>query len=168
MITLVLDLDETLVHSSFIAIPHPDFSFVLGVDENRIGVYVCIRPGAREFLLKLGNIYELVLFTASTQFYADTVVDYIDPEHMIKYRLYRESCTDFSGCFVKDLSRLGRDLNKLIILDNSSVAYMLQPKNAISISSWYDDPDDSELIQIQDFLVENHQAKSVYDVLVDL
>ena len=87
---------------------------------------------------------------------------------MIKYRLYRESCTDFSGCFVKDLSKLGRDLNKLIIIDNSSVAYMLQPKNAISISSWYDDPEDDELNHLQSFLVENYQANSVYDVLVNL
>mgnify|MGYP002472201644 CR=1 FL=1 len=69
---------------------------------------------------------------------------------------------------MKDLSKLGRDLKRLIILDNSAVAYMLQPKNAISISSWYDDPEDEELIKIQKFLSENHRANSVYDILVNV
>ncbi|OHS97841.1 dullard protein [Tritrichomonas foetus] len=149
------------------AIPHSDFSFVLGLDANKLGVYVCIRPGAQEFLLALGELFELVLFTASSQYYADTVVDHIDPQRKIKYRLYRESCTDFSGCFVKDLSKLGRDLRKIIIVDNSSVAYLLHPYNAIGISSWYDDPEDTELIGIQEFLIQNCQTDNVYDILVD-
>lgn len=167
LITLVLDLDETLVHSSFMAIPHADFNFVLGLDANRLGVYVCIRPGAEKFLTTLAGMYELVLFTASSQFYADNVVDRIDPERKIRYRLYRESCTDFTGCFVKDLSKLGRDLKRIIIVDNSSVAYLLQPYNAIGITSWYDDPADHELDEIQELLIANKDAECVYDFLVD-
>lgn len=165
-ISLVLDLDETLVHSSFMAVPNADFAFVLGVDSNRLGVYVCVRPGVAEFLKRLGDIYELILFTASSKFYADQVVDEIDPERKIKLRLYRESCTEFSGCQVKDLSKLGRDLKRIAIVDNSNTAYMLQPYNAIPITSWYDDPADNELLDLCDFLEKHADAESVYDFLV--
>ncbi|OHT11327.1 NLI interacting factor-like phosphatase family protein [Tritrichomonas foetus] len=163
-ICLVLDLDETLVHSSFLSIPHADFRFVLGMDENQVGVFVCIRPGAERFLKELGNLYELVVFTASCQPYADTVIDYIDPGRVIKYRLYRDSCTDFGGNFVKDLSRLNRNLERIIIIDNSPSAYLLQPYNAIAISSWFDEPMDNELLLILDFLKQSYRVKNVYDL----
>lgn len=135
---------------------------------NKLGVYVCVRPGAQEFLDHMSKYYELILFTASSQFYADTVIDHIDPNRTISYRLYRESCTDFSGCFVKDLSKLNRDIDKIIIIDNSSVAYLLQPSNAIAIESWYDDPTDTQLIEIEKLLDQNHDATNVYDILVNI
>lgn len=167
-ITLVLDLDETLVHSSFIAVPNADYSFQIGVDENCISIYVCVRPGAEDFLKSLGEMYELVLFTASTKFYADLVVDQIDPDRNIKYRLYRESCSDLGGSHVKDLSRIGRDLKKTIIIDNSPMAYILQPYNAIPITSWYDDKADKELMQIQNVLTKSYRISSVYEIIADM
>lgn len=163
-ICLVLDLDETLVHSSFLSIPHADFRFVLGVGENQVAVFVCIRPGAERFLKELGSLYEIVIFTASMQPYADAVIDYIDPGRVVKHRLYRESCTDFGGNFVKDLSRLNRKLEKIIIIDNSPSAYLLQPYNAIAISSWFDEPMDNELLQILDFLKRSYRVTNVYDL----
>jgi RNA polymerase II subunit A small phosphatase-like protein len=161
-------LDETLVHSSFIAIPNADFSFHLGIDVNQIGVYVCVRPGAELFLKTLGEMYELILFTASTKFYADLVVDQIDPDRKIKYRLYRESCSKLGGSYVKDLSKIGRDLSKTIIIDNSAVAYLFQPYNAIAITSWYDDKNDTELFYIMDILQKSYRLESVYDILADI
>ena len=163
-ICLVLDLDETLVHSSFLSIPHADFRFALGVGENQVGVFVCIRPGAERFLKELGSLYEIVIFTASMQPYADAVIDYIDPGRVVKHRLYRESCTDFGGNFVKDLSRLNRKLEKIIIIDNSPAAYLLQPYNAIAISSWFDEPMDDELLKILDFLKQSYRVTNVYDL----
>ena len=159
-ICLVLDLDETLVHSSFLSIPHADFNFVL----DQVGVFVCIRPGAERFLKELGNLYELVIFTASCQPYADPVIDRIDPGRMVKYRLYRDSCTDFGGNFVKDLSRLNRNLERIIIIDNSPAAYIFQPFNAIKISSWYDEPLDMELIRLLDFLKRSCRVENIYDL----
>lgn len=163
-ICLVLDLDETLVHSSFLSIPHADFRFVLGFDENQVGVFVCIRPGAERFLKELGSLYEIVIFTASCQPYADQVIDYIDPGRVVKHRLYREACTDFGGNFVKDLSRLNRNLEKIIIVDNSPSAYLLQPYNAIAISSWFDEPMDNELLNLLDFLKQSYRVRNVYDL----
>lgn len=163
-ICLVLDLDETLVHSSFLSIPHADFRFQIGPEDNPVGVFVCIRPGAERFLKELSSLYELVVFTASCQPYADPVIDYIDPGRAVKYRLYRESCTDFGGNFVKDLSRLNRKLERIIIIDNSPTAYLLQPYNAIAISSWFDEPMDNELLLILDFLKQSYRVRNIYDL----
>ncbi|EAY10680.1 NLI interacting factor-like phosphatase family protein [Trichomonas vaginalis G3] len=154
-ICLVLDLDETLVHSSFLAIPHADYRFDIGIDQSPVGVFVCVRPGAEKFLKELGSLYEIIIFTASCQVYADPV----------KYRLYRESCTKFNGSFVKDLSKMNRPLEKIIIIDNSSVSYLLQPYNAIPISSWFDDPTDNELFVIMDKLKRNYRAKNIHSIL---
>ena len=164
-ICLVLDLDETLVHSSFLAIPHADYRFNIGVDSNPVAVFVCVRPGAEKFLRELGQLYELVIFTASCQVYADPVIDFIDKGRVVKYRLYREACTDFNGSFVKDLSRLNRSLDKVMIIDNSSVAYLLQPYNAMPISSWFDDPTDNELFIILEKLKHHHRAKNINTIL---
>lgn len=124
-----------------------------------------MRPGAKDFIQQVGEFYELVLFTVGNRVYAEKIIDFIDPQKMIKYRLYRESCTYSNGLFIKDLSRLGRDLNKVIILDDSPYAYKLQPKNALPITSWVDDPNDNELVKVQNFLIENHDVDNVYDIL---
>lgn len=166
-ICLVLDLDETLVHSCFLAIPHADFKFALGDKTNSICVFVCIRPGAEKFLSVLGNLYEIVIFTASCQAYADKVIDFIDKGKVVRHRLYRESCTEYGGCFVKDLSRLNRNIEKCIIVDNNSVAYMLQPHNAIAVSNWFDDPTDNELFVIMEFLHANYRCENVYNILTN-
>lgn len=163
-ITLVLDLDETLVHSVFFYIPRCDFSFM--TDPLHL-ISVCVRPGVKDFILKMGTLYELVLFTVGNNIYATRIIDFIDPQHMIKYRLFRDSCTFSRGNFVKDLSKLGRDLQRVIILDDSPASYMFQPYNALPISSWIGDPNDDELIRVQKFLAENHQVNEVYNILND-
>ena len=68
--------------------------------------------------------FELVVFTASLSKYADPLCDILDPDGMCSYRLFREHCTYVNNAFVKDLTRLGRPMKDLIILDNSPIAYM--------------------------------------------
>jgi RNA polymerase II subunit A small phosphatase-like protein len=164
-ICLVLDLDETLIHSCFVPIRNPDFEFSFGPDDNQVPVFVLVRPGARQFLRELGNLYELVVFTASVRAYADRVVDFIDQHGLVKFRLYRDSCTEFGGSFVKDLSRLNRNLDRVIIVDNTPGAYLLQPYNAIAISSWFDDPTDTALFRLLYFLKNSFRIRNVYDLL---
>ena len=89
--------------------------------------------------------YELVIFTASLSKYAEPLVEILDPEKLCSYKLFREHCTFMNNAFVKDLTRLGRPMNSLLILDNSPVAYMLQPENAMPCVSWYEDMADREL-----------------------
>lgn len=163
-ICLVLDMDETLIHSSFNPPDKPDFQFDIGPEGAEATIYVGIRPGLDRFLADLSPLFELVVFTASTQPYADAVLNFVDPKHYIKYRLYRDSCTDFGGHWVKDLSRLNRKLERLIIIDNSPTAYLFQPSNAIPISSWFDEKNDHELSILRDFLMQSYRVRNIYDI----
>lgn len=124
-------------------------------------VYVAKRPGVDEFLTEMAKHYELVIYTASLNKYADPLLDLLDPNRVIRTRLFRESCVYHEGNYVKDLSKLDRDLRDTIIIDNSPNSYSFQPDNAIDCSSFIDDPRDRELPQIAAFLTG---IKDVRDV----
>lgn len=94
---------------------------------------------------RMSKCFELVIYTASLSKYADPVLDFLDKENYCAYRLFREHCTFFNGIFVKDLSRLDRDLENSIIIDNSPTSYFFHTECALPITSWYDDPNDDEL-----------------------
>ena len=141
----MLDLDETLVHSSFKPIDNPDIILPVEIEGNICNIFILVRPGVSSFLKRMHKHYELVIFTASLSKYADPLVDIIDPERFCSYKLFREHCTWLSNAYVKDMTRLGRKMTDIIIVDNSPVAYMLQPENAMPIVSWYDDPSDRQL-----------------------
>ncbi|RMD42496.1 hypothetical protein DV735_g2584, partial [Chaetothyriales sp. CBS 134920] len=172
--TLVLDLDETLIHSlarggrmssghmvevrlntpvtvavspttpGQAAAP----SQVIG-PQHPILYYVHKRPHCDEFLKKVCKWYKLVIFTASVQEYADPVIDWLELER--KYfagRFYRQHCTLRNDAYIKDLSLIEPDLRKVIILDNSPVSYVFHPHNAIPIEGWISDPSDNDLLHL--------------------
>lgn len=86
--------------------------------------------------------------------YADWVLDQLDPYRYIKHRLYRQHSLPKGNFFIKDLSKLGRDLSKIIIIDNVAENFQLQPHNGIFIKSWYDDPHDNALNELLPILVK--------------
>jgi len=94
------------------------------------------------------ELYEIVTYTASVSTYADPLLDRIDPLRRVSYRLFREHCTAYNNGFIKDLSKLGRDLKSVIIVDNTPTAYLLQRENAIPITTWIDDVHDRELFEL--------------------
>jgi len=147
---LVLDLDETLVHSSFKKVSNPTADFLVPVDIDGVvhTVYVLKRPGTDEFLAECAKDFEIVLFTASLSKYADPLLDMLDTKSTIDVRLFRDSCVQKDYCYVKDLSKLGRPLKDCIIVDNSPQSYIFQPQNAIPIPSWFDDSSDTALTQL--------------------
>ncbi|GBG26804.1 Mitochondrial import inner membrane translocase subunit TIM50 [Hondaea fermentalgiana] len=151
---LVLDLDETLVHSSFAPVPNPDYVLPVEIEGNVHHVYVLKRPGTDEFLQRLGKLYEIVVFTASLAKYASPLLDLLDSHNVIEHRLFREACTNHQGNYVKDLSLLGRDVKSTIIVDNSPASYLFHPENAIAVSSFIDDMSDRELYYALPFLEE--------------
>jgi Dullard-like phosphatase family protein len=166
--TLVLDLDETLIHSSVQPGLRVDLIIQFMCEGEVSTVYVQKRPGLEGFLREVGLRYEVVIFTASLPDYANIVIDRIDPNKVISARLYRSSCRVRPFGYLKDLSRLGRDLNRTIIIDNCPQSYALQPGNAIPISSWFNDSSDTELTDLLPLLNRLSTSTNVVNDLPQL
>lgn len=134
--TLVLDLDETLVHF-----------------ESKEKKFK-IRPGCVQFLAEVASNFEVVIFTAALKDYADYILNHLEKMaasqlgtegKLFDHRLYRNSCELDDGVYVKDLRLLGRDLSKVVIVDNIRDNFERQAKNGIEILTWLSDPKDREL-----------------------
>lgn len=93
----------------------------------------------------MSKLFELVVFTAGLKEYADWILDDFDKHGHIRHRLYRNSCKFRKGVYVKDLSRIGRDLARTIIVDNIAENFELQERNGINITSWFNSYSDCEL-----------------------
>ncbi|KAI9688491.1 MAG: Nuclear envelope morphology protein 1 [Bathelium mastoideum] len=177
--TLIIDLDETLIHSMAkggrmstghmveVKLSHP-----VGAGGVTIGsqipilYYVHKRPHCDDFLRKVKASYEiwlvyayqafqvskwynLVVFTASVQEYADPVIDLLEQERkFFSGRYYRQHCTYRNGAYIKDLSQIEPDLSKVMILDNSPMSYIFHEDNAIPIEGWINDPTDNDLLHL--------------------
>ena len=150
--TVFLDLDETLVHSH--PSPPPErFDFVVRpvIDGEPMDFYVLKRPGVDEFLESLAAKYEVVVFTAALKEYASMVLDRLDRNRFISHRLYRDSCRNIDGKLVKDLNETGRDLKRVVIVDDNPNSFANQPENAILIRPFVDDILDRELWKLRSF-----------------
>ena len=143
--TLVLDLDETLI------------SFRI----NQTGKGILkMRPGLFNFLKRVKNKYELVVFTAGTKEYADPIIDIIEQkEKFFVKRLYRQHTIYRDNTFIKDLTKLGRDLSKIIIVDNMPQNFRLQKENGILINNYFgQDNGDNTLQLLGDILLKIAQS----------
>jgi len=165
--TLVLDLDETLVHSTLDGSTN-ESDFVFPVDSGLMTHLVSVRkrPYLHEFLSQVAKLYEVVVFTASQQIYAEQLLDIVDPDSKyIQHRVYRDSCVVWEGNYLKDLTVLGRDLSQTIIIDNSPQAFGFQLENGVPIESWYDDDNDTALLQLIPFLEQLIHVEDVRPVI---
>ena len=140
--SLVISLDETLIH------------FKSNNISNNKGV-MQLRPGLFQFFQKVKSFYEIIIFSSGNKKYSDAMLDTIDVKrNMFDYRLYQEHCVIIDNDFVKDLSRIGRNIDKIIIVDNLAQNYRLQKENGINIKSFYgDDPNDRSLYQLGKILI---------------
>ncbi|KAG6405059.1 hypothetical protein SASPL_132641 [Salvia splendens] len=165
-ITLVLDLDETLVHSTLEHCDDADFTFSVFFNMKEHTVYVRERPHLHTFLRRVADMFEIIVFTASQSIYASQLLDILDPEGtLISKRAYRESCIFSEGSYTKDLTVLGVDLAKVAIIDNSPQVFRLQVNNGIPIKSWFDDPSDCALISMLPFLESLVDADDVRPII---
>ena len=140
--SLILDLDETLVH------------FKINPDCANEGV-LRVRPGIVEFLEAVDKYYELIIFTAATQDYADLLIDAVEENKIyFEHRLYRQHTVIIGNDFVKDLSRVGRPLDKIAIVDNMPQNFRLQKENGINIKAfWGEEAYDTALVDLGNILV---------------
>ena len=168
--TLILDLDETLVHSSFVPFENNDIVLNVEFEGMLYNIYVLIRPGAIDFIKKVAKLYEVIIFTASISKYALPLIDILDSDKNIQYKLTREHCTFLNGIYIKELKKLNRDLNDLIILDNSPLAYSFDIDNGLPIKAWYEDKHDNELDKVYfilEFLSKVKDARNFIKRIVD-
>ena len=168
--TLILDLDETLVHSSTTSIDKSDIILNVDFDGLLYNIYVLIRSGAENFIKKISKYFEIVVFTASLSKYASPLLDKLDKDKNIKYRLYREHCTFLNGIYIKELKKLNRELKDVIIVDNSPLAYSFDVENGLPIKSWYDDKNDIEfeyLFPILEFLSKVDDVRDYIGLFVE-
>lgn len=164
--TLVLDLDETLVHCSrgsraALALNPTEPDLIVEFDDGAGTGRVYYRPYVQFFLEEASKAFELVVFTASLKSYADQVIDALDPSGtLVSHRLYRQHCTEFRGAFFKELALLGRPLSRCLLVDNSPISVVSSVDNGVIIRSWYDDRQDQELL----FLLQLLQDMQMSDV----
>ena len=159
----VFDLDETLIHTlndDEIDSEEEDASYDFKIQyEDAEGVetiYLNIRPYLLEWIKLVKQYYQVVLFTASTQEYADSVLDHIDPDRsLFKTRLYRTSWLETEDeVYIKDL-RIFEDqwkLKDIVLIDNSAHSFGLQLNNGIPILSYYNGKSDKELAEVAKLL----------------
>lgn len=136
--TLVLELKDVLVHPEY---------------DRKSGWRFRKRPGVDAFLNQLGPpLFEVVIYTHEAGFSASPVVDGLDPNGMIMYRLFRDATRYYEGTHVKDLSALNRDLSKVIMIDCDEKAASENSRNAIVLKKWEGDPSDRTLFDLIPFL----------------
>jgi len=160
--TLVLDLDETLVHCNTEGIGTYHERFSVRYNHQDYDVFMKKRPYLQEFLTAASKMFEVVVFTASQKCYANTLLDVIDQDRkFIHHRVFRESCAHYKDNFLKPLQILNRPLSNCFLVDNSPQTFGFQIENGIPITSWFDNEKDDEL---QRLLVILEQMKDLSDV----
>ncbi|XP_058239311.1 CTD nuclear envelope phosphatase 1A isoform X2 [Hemibagrus wyckioides] len=132
---LVLDLDETLIHSHHDGVLRPT-----------------VRPGTPpDFILKVVIDKHPVRFFVHKRPHVDFFLEV--------------HCTLDLGSYIKDLSVVHNDLSSIVILDNSPGAYRSHPDNAIPIKSWFSDPSDTALLNLLPMLDALRFTSDVRSVL---
>ena len=127
-----------------------------------------LRPYCKKFIKKLSNYYEIVIFTAADSCYANTILNIIDPESKyITARLFRDSCIMLEeGILIKDLRIIeNRDLEDIITVDNSLHCYGFNLDNAIPIIPFFDDKNDTELKNLELFLINLSNSKNLKEII---
>ena len=191
---LVIDLDETLIHTSFQKIENADFQIQLDSNINKknpdikninnihitkkVEAYIRIRPGVDKFLSQMTNYYDIYVYSASSKNYLNAIIKNIDKNNIIKQCYCRDDCIvyveDYEEDFdkpnnkynyVKDLKKINKELRNIVFIDNNTISFKLQEKNGIPIKSWFGDYEDIELYKLIPIL---KNLSGFYDVRVEI
>ena len=160
----LFDLDETLVHcTGDIKLKKEKYQHAIEIKlpgKQAVQVGINLRPYWKQTLRLIKKNYHIVVYTASHQAYADSVLDFMDPKKKyFKYRLYRNNCSliDVEGAkfYVKDLDILNEyyDLKDIVIIDNSVLSFAFHLHNGIPIVPYYDEDKDGSLYVVGLYLI---------------
>ena len=156
--TLILDLDETLIHFSDGSWSHENEK---NFNKQEFPEEPCffVRPGLNAFLTQLSQYYEMIIFTAAMRDYASYFVEQIDHKKVFTHMLCREHCQkNDDGSAIKDLRLVGRDLNTTLIIDNIAENFCFTtPNHGIECSDFTGGFEDTELTVLKDFLLKMAQ-----------
>ena len=167
----LFDLDETLAHcvgeikeNNIDIKPYKHIVNVTLPSRKKTKIGINIRPNWKETMDFIKEKYQIVIYTASHQSYADAVLNYMDPKKKYtKYRLYRNNCVQANvngkKFYIKDLSIFDKyyNLKDIVIVDNSVLSFAYHLNNGIPIVPYYDSEEDSELQILGFYLL------SIYD-----
>ncbi|CAG9326573.1 unnamed protein product [Blepharisma stoltei] len=162
--TLIFDMDETLIHCEESKWIETDAQITITLPTGeKANSGINIRPYAVECLREASKLFEVIVFTAAERYYANAVLDILDPRHeFIHHRLYRESCICVDGIMVKDLRIfLDRKIQDIAIVDNSVYSFAFQLDNGIPIISWTNRKEDKELLNLIDYLKQLSEADDI-------
>lgn len=151
--TLILDLEGTLCHSEW---------------DRRNGWRAAKRPGLDEFLAKMCQMYEIVIFSSGTFMTDQPLTAQLDKYHAVQHFLYRDATLFKDGKYIKDLSKINRDLSRVIAVDDTPEELAYHQENVLKIST-YDSRnlDDCELSKLGNFL-EDIYHRDVKDIRKEL
>ncbi|XP_065338110.1 mitochondrial import inner membrane translocase subunit TIM50-C-like [Cloeon dipterum] len=151
--TLVLEMTDVLVH--------PDWTYQTGWRFKK-------RPGVDFFLQQVAPpLFEIVIYTAEQGFTAFPIIDALDPQGCISYRLFRDATKYVDGHHVKDLESLNRDLSKVIVVDWNDKSIKGNYDNAFLLPRWKGNDDDQTLIELAVFLktIATSEVQDIREVL---
>ncbi|EAS07878.1 NLI interacting factor-like phosphatase (macronuclear) [Tetrahymena thermophila SB210] len=166
--TLILDLDETLIHCNESLDNSSDFILDIQADSKEVvQAGINVRPFAKQFLEEMSHLYEIVIFTASRSVYANEVINKLDPQNKFIFkRLFRENCIYKNRIYIKDLRIFkNRDIKNLVIVDNCCLSFCHNILNGIPIVPFYDDKRDQELLELSHYLRYLAQVDDVRPVI---
>ena len=167
---LILELDETLIHTSFVQVPNCDYDYHFNINflERSVTVFVYKRPYVNEFLYQMSKYYNIIIYSSNIPEYSNPLIDKLDEEKVIYKRVYKDKKIQLNGKKISDLTKLINEYGKnIIIISNNSFPSFINDSNnnILPINSWNFNKSDDELIKLKSFLEFLNSVNDVRDYI---
>ena len=160
--TIVVDLDDTLVHVTPVAPKDLDNNNSFTIIVKKMKFYVQMRPNLKYFIEKISKSFNICIFTSSEKVYATKIIEKILPDFKNCHCFFKDSCVNMCGYYVKDLELLKFPLNKILLIDDLAGSAIKNPKNLVKIKPWNGEKDDNvlnNLLTILDSIVDEEDLR---------
>lgn len=169
--TVVLDIDNTLVHASPSNVPTCAFEIDVLYEKRTFHYWVSVRPFVKELLdyLRENTEFEVIVFTAAKEQYGREIIRNLDPEGTLDHHFLSDIHIRRSGEIkAKDLQRLGRPVETICIVEDTPESYKYQRRSSFPLSRWqYSMEGDTELQDLLGVLEKVKQSGNLIGELDD-